>query len=177
MLEPFDGDKLVDPNYRPPANAEGSSSAPATRTAFTVEPFVGTPSRPAHPMSWPQYNGSQETGLSGSTTPHTGEKTRQSIASTPQAPTGYSSKLARMNVPPPTALPRLPGASSPSTMLSIGDRPPSTDPSGSQQDLSMLVNQLVNNALRQHGTVPPEYEESVAPRVESRLSLNREDGP
>lgn len=169
MLEPFDGDKLVDPNYRPPANTEGSSSAPPTRTAFTVEPFVGVPTRFAYPMSWPQYNGSQETGLSGSTMPHT-EKTRQSIVSVPQA--GYSSKLARMNAPPPTALPRPPGASSPSTMLSVGDRASSADPSGSQQDLSTLVNQLVNDALRQHGTVPPEYEESVAPRVESRLSLS-----
>ncbi|VDC01089.1 unnamed protein product [Peniophora sp. CBMAI 1063] len=173
MLEPFDGDKLVDPNYQPPANAEGASSAPAHRTNFTVEPFIDSPGRTSqHPMSWPQYNGSQETGLSGTTLPYTGDKARQSVGLVPRAPVGYSSKLARMNAPPP----RPAGASSPSTMLSVGDRASSVDTGGPEQDLSTLVNQLVNNALRQHGTVPPEYEESVAaPRGESRLSAHPVD--
>ncbi|KZV68896.1 hypothetical protein PENSPDRAFT_686824 [Peniophora sp. CONT] len=154
MREPFDGDKPNNSSY------ENSPNAPAV--AYAVEPFVA--SSPG-PMSSPQFNESHTTGLSGiqsaSTAPSSNSNQLRAVNAVPQAPTGYSSKLARMNAPPPP-LPR--GTSSPSAAPLT---PPASDSSqgaeagsnAQQQDIPTLVGRLVNDLLREHGTVPPQYEE------------------
>ncbi|VDC01088.1 unnamed protein product [Peniophora sp. CBMAI 1063] len=161
MREPFDGDKSGNASY------EHSPNAPPV--VYAVEPFLANSSGNhsfSAPMSSPQFNDSHTTGLSGiqstSTAPSSNGTQLRAVNDGNQAPAGYSSKLARMNAPPPP-LPR--GASSPSvTQVS----PPASDSaqgadagssSAQSQDIPALVGRLVNDLLREHGSVPPQYEE------------------
>ena len=159
MREPFDGDKYGNASY------ENSPNAPPV--AYSVEPFMANSSTghsASAPMSSPQYNESHTTGLSGiqstSTAPSSNSNQLRAVNVVSDAPAGYSSKLARMNAPPP--LPR--GASSPSVAQVS---PPASESSpgadhgsgAQQQDIPALVGRLVNDLLREHGTVPPQYEE------------------
>ncbi|KZV68909.1 hypothetical protein PENSPDRAFT_666106 [Peniophora sp. CONT] len=143
LLEPFDGDKFVDP-YSHPLNSYESTSAPPHQTAFAVvEPYIYPRERSSHPMSWPQY-----------TTPHERrqQKIRHGAAPVSQAPIVDPSELVRMDVAPD----RPTGAASPYT-LSTGHRV-SRAVQDDTPDLSALVNRMVNDALRRQ--FPPEYEPS-----------------